>query len=60
MCFEIFTRNLSIYNFLGGREFLLECAGKAGIEGAAEFLRDPSNGVNEVFLFGTQVDYKVQ
>ncbi|CAK7335313.1 unnamed protein product [Dovyalis caffra] len=30
------------------REFLLECAQKAGVEGAAEFLEDPNNGVKEV------------
>lgn len=32
----------------GCREFLLECAAKAGVEGAAEFLEDPNNGVKEV------------
>ncbi|KAG5535232.1 hypothetical protein RHGRI_023122 [Rhododendron griersonianum] len=30
------------------REFLLECARKVGVEGAAEFLEDPSNGLKEV------------
>ncbi|KAJ7974274.1 DSBA oxidoreductase family protein [Quillaja saponaria] len=30
------------------RGFLLEAASKAGVEGAAEFLQDPNNGLNEV------------
>ncbi|CAI0454467.1 unnamed protein product [Linum tenue] len=30
------------------REFLLECAQKVGLEGAAEFLDDPNNGLQEV------------
>lgn len=30
------------------REFLLACAAKVGVEGAAEFLEDPNNGVKEV------------
>jgi len=33
----------------GCREFLLECAQKVGVEGAAKFLEDPNNGVKEVF-----------
>ncbi|PRQ53290.1 putative DSBA-like thioredoxin domain-containing protein [Rosa chinensis] len=33
---------------IADREYLLECAGKIGIEGAAEFLEDPNNGLNEV------------
>ena len=32
----------------GYREYLLECARKIGVEGAAEFLEDPNNGLNEV------------
>lgn len=32
----------------------MECAGKIGIEGAAEFLEDPNNGLKEVsFMFFT-------
>lgn len=31
------------------REFLVEAARKAGIDGAAEFLEDPNNGLQEVF-----------
>ncbi|XAR71319.1 hypothetical protein NMG60_11028524 [Bertholletia excelsa] len=34
--------------YIGDREFLLECARKVGVEGAAEFLEDPNNGVKEV------------
>lgn len=33
------------------REFLVESAKKVGIEGAAEFLEDPNNGLKEVFFF---------
>ena len=40
-----------LVTILNGREFLLECASKAGVDGAAEFLRDTKNGVNEVFSF---------
>ncbi|KAL6136662.1 hypothetical protein ACLB2K_061957 [Fragaria x ananassa] len=32
----------------GYREYLLECARKIGVEGAAEFLADPNNGLSEV------------
>lgn len=35
-------------NVLGRREFLLESARKVGVEGAAEFLENPNNGVKEV------------
>ncbi|XVF71307.1 hypothetical protein PTKIN_Ptkin12aG0026700 [Pterospermum kingtungense] len=34
--------------YIGDREFLLECARKVGVEGAAEFLENPNNGVKEV------------
>ncbi|XP_004306054.1 PREDICTED: uncharacterized protein LOC101292444 [Fragaria vesca subsp. vesca] len=33
---------------IADREYLVECAGKIGIEGAAEFLEDPNNGLKEV------------
>ncbi|KAK9924847.1 hypothetical protein M0R45_033195 [Rubus argutus] len=33
---------------IADREYLVECAGKIGVEGAAEFLEDPNNGLNEV------------
>lgn len=32
------------------RDFLLECARKAGVEGAAEFLESADNGVKEVSI----------
>ncbi|XP_010257944.1 PREDICTED: uncharacterized protein LOC104597878 [Nelumbo nucifera] len=35
--------------YIGDREFLVECARKAGVEGAAEFLEDPNNGLKEVY-----------
>ncbi|KAI3919122.1 hypothetical protein MKW98_016675 [Papaver atlanticum] len=34
--------------YIGDRDFLVEAASKAGIEGAAEFLENPNNGLNEV------------
>lgn len=34
--------------YIGDRKFLLESARKVGIEGAAAFLDDPNNGLNEV------------
>ncbi|XP_054800994.1 uncharacterized protein LOC129305099 isoform X2 [Prosopis cineraria] len=33
---------------IGDHNFLLECAEKVGLEGAAEFLREPNNGLREV------------
>lgn len=33
----------------------MEAASKIGVEGAAEFLEDPNNGVKEVFLFDNSV-----
>ncbi|KAI5665761.1 hypothetical protein M9H77_15614 [Catharanthus roseus] len=44
LCFGYFTQG----KYIGDREFLLECARKVGVEGAAEFLADPSNGLKEV------------
>ncbi|OVA16924.1 DSBA-like thioredoxin domain [Macleaya cordata] len=35
--------------YIGDKEFLIEAARKAGVEGAAEFLEDPNNGLNEVY-----------
>ncbi|MCL7034716.1 hypothetical protein MKW94_022918 [Papaver nudicaule] len=35
--------------YIGDRDFLVEAASKAGIEGAAEFLENPDNGLNEVY-----------
>ncbi|KAL9231273.1 hypothetical protein vseg_006520 [Gypsophila vaccaria] len=34
--------------YIGDREFLVECAKKVGIEGAAEFLENSNNGLEEV------------
>ncbi|KAK9700257.1 hypothetical protein RND81_08G227400 [Saponaria officinalis] len=34
--------------YIGDREFLVECAKKVGLEGAAEFLENPNNGFEEV------------
>ncbi|XP_026432642.1 uncharacterized protein LOC113330005 [Papaver somniferum] len=34
--------------YIGDRDFLVEAASKVGIEGAAEFLENPNNGLNEV------------
>lgn len=34
--------------YIGDKNFLVECAKKVGVEGAAEFLEDPNNGVKEV------------
>ncbi|KAF8399654.1 hypothetical protein HHK36_015524 [Tetracentron sinense] len=44
LCLGYFTQA----KYIGDREFLLEAARKVGVEGAAEFLEDPSNGLNEV------------
>ncbi|XP_026425100.1 uncharacterized protein LOC113321406 [Papaver somniferum] len=34
--------------YIGDRDFLVEAASKVGVEGAAEFLENPNNGLNEV------------
>ncbi|KAK3019150.1 hypothetical protein RJ639_002881, partial [Escallonia herrerae] len=34
--------------YIGDREFLVESARKVGIEGAAQFLENPENGLKEV------------
>ncbi|GAB4832432.1 hypothetical protein Ancab_006450 [Ancistrocladus abbreviatus] len=44
LCVGYFTQG----KYIGDREFLVESAKKVGIEGAAEFLEDPNNGVQEV------------
>ncbi|XP_022155021.1 uncharacterized protein LOC111022167 [Momordica charantia] len=44
LCVGYFTQG----KYIGDREFLLECARKAGVEGAAEFLGSDDNGVNQV------------
>ncbi|GAA0169926.1 transferase [Lithospermum erythrorhizon] len=45
---EIMSGYFTQAKFVGGRDFLLECARKAGVEGAAEFLDNPENGQKEV------------
>lgn len=46
------SQQWSVTVMIGCREFLVECARKVGVEGAAEFLDEPNNGLNEViFLF---------
>ncbi|EXB77651.1 Uncharacterized protein ywbO [Morus notabilis] len=44
LCIGYFTEA----KYIGDWKFLVECATKAGVEGAAEFLLDPNNGVTEV------------
>ncbi|KAJ9147481.1 hypothetical protein P3X46_029638 [Hevea brasiliensis] len=45
---ELFLGYFTQAKYIGDREFLLECAAKVGVEGAAEFLEDPNNGLKEV------------
>ncbi|ONI18947.1 hypothetical protein PRUPE_3G249100 [Prunus persica] len=45
---ELFLGYFTQEKYIGDREFLLESARKIGVEGAAEFLEDPNNGLNEV------------
>ncbi|KAE8730472.1 DSBA oxidoreductase family protein isoform 2 [Hibiscus syriacus] len=45
---EIYLGYFTQGKFVGDREFLLESARKVGVEGAAEFLGNPNNGVKEV------------
>ncbi|KAK8606639.1 hypothetical protein V6N13_052406 [Hibiscus sabdariffa] len=45
---EIYLGYFTQGKFIGDREFLLESARKVGVEGAAEFLENPNNGVKEV------------
>lgn len=45
---ELFLGYFTQAKYVGDREFLLECAQKVGVEGAAKFLEDPNNGVKEV------------
>ncbi|XP_059670481.1 uncharacterized protein LOC132316016 [Cornus florida] len=45
---ELFLGYFTQAKFIGDREFLVESARKVGIEGAAEFLEDPNNGLKEV------------
>lgn len=43
-------RNHAFILLLDCSEFLLECAKKVNLEGAAEFLQDPNNGLKEVLF----------
>ncbi|KAI3747975.1 hypothetical protein L6452_10752 [Arctium lappa] len=45
---ELFDGYFTQGKFIGDRDFLLESARKVGLEGAAEFLDDPNNGLQEV------------
>lgn len=45
---EFFCGYMTQGKYIGDREFLIECANKVGVEGAAEFLEDPNNGLKEV------------
>ncbi|KAJ4833099.1 hypothetical protein Tsubulata_001082 [Turnera subulata] len=46
---ELFLGYFTQGKYIGDRKFLLECAQKVGLEGAAEFLEDPDKGVKEVY-----------
>ncbi|KAK6913395.1 DSBA-like thioredoxin domain [Dillenia turbinata] len=45
---ELFLGYFTQAKYIGDQEFLVQCANRAGVEGAAEFLADPNNGVEEV------------
>ncbi|CAA0823342.1 Thioredoxin superfamily protein, partial [Striga hermonthica] len=45
---ELYLGYFTQGKYIGDRDFLVETAKKVGIEGAAEFLEDPNNGVKEV------------
>ncbi|KAK4409806.1 hypothetical protein Sango_0053600 [Sesamum angolense] len=45
---ELGTGYFTQGKYIGDREFLVEAANKVGVEGAAEFLEDPNNGLKEV------------
>ncbi|XP_052205240.1 uncharacterized protein LOC127810059 isoform X1 [Diospyros lotus] len=45
---ELFLGYFVQGKYIGDREFLLECARKVGVEGAAAFLEDLNNGLQEV------------
>ncbi|OMP03698.1 hypothetical protein COLO4_10258 [Corchorus olitorius] len=46
---ELFLGYFTQGRYIGDREFLVECAKKVGVEGAAEFLENPDNGLKEVY-----------
>ncbi|KAM3363682.1 putative protein YwbO isoform X1 [Capsicum galapagoense] len=45
---ELFLGYFTQERYIGDREFLIEAATKVGVEGAANFLEDPNNGLKEV------------
>ncbi|CAM9001017.1 unnamed protein product [Rhodiola kirilowii] len=45
---ELFLGYFTQGKYIGDRDFLVEAANKAGVEGAAEFLADPNCGLQEV------------
>ncbi|XP_058070546.1 uncharacterized protein LOC131219432 isoform X2 [Magnolia sinica] len=45
---ELFLNYFTQGKYIGDRQVLVEAATKVGVEGAAEFLEDPNNGVKEV------------
>ncbi|XXG47429.1 hypothetical protein AAC387_Pa02g2079 [Persea americana] len=45
---ELFLNYFVQGKYIGDRQVLVEAASKIGVEGAAEFLEDPNNGVKEV------------
>ncbi|XP_021736987.1 uncharacterized protein LOC110703475 [Chenopodium quinoa] len=45
---ELFLGYMTRRKYIGDWVFLVECAKKVGVEGAAEFLEDPNNGLKEV------------
>ncbi|WRX19969.1 DSBA-like thioredoxin domain - like 1 [Theobroma cacao] len=47
-CASLHYQLIASNNAIGHREFLLESARKVGVEGAAEFLENPNNGLKEL------------
>ncbi|XP_021736992.1 uncharacterized protein LOC110703493 [Chenopodium quinoa] len=45
---ELFLGYFTRAKYIGDREFLVESGKKVEVEGAAEFLEDPNNGLKEV------------
>ncbi|KAK4346396.1 hypothetical protein RND71_032735 [Anisodus tanguticus] len=45
---ELFLGYFTQGRYIGDREFLIEAARKVGVEGAADFLENPNNGLKEV------------
>ncbi|XP_054793870.1 uncharacterized protein LOC129299426 [Prosopis cineraria] len=45
---ELFLGYFTQGKYIGDYDFLLECAKKVNLEGAAEFLQEPNNGLKEV------------